>query len=105
MYNLISEQWQKFIDKGCIPVFDMMMSDGRYLLIELTLLPEGGIMFEFDTDKYETYFSGDVLWYAEGSYILPFDEFNTESLAYYLQKVYDEVVEGFLIPNNLDKSN
>ncbi len=100
MYNMITEQWKKMIDKGMVPVFEIDTNDGP-LIVDLELIENDGIVFDFDSEMNETYFSGDVETFGVGSYILPFDEYNTESLDNYLQQVYNEIVEGYLLPNDL----
>lgn len=102
MFNMITEQWQKMIDKGMIPIFEMDTKEGP-MIVDLELVEEKGVRFVFDTKLRDTYFSGGItkFKFANHSFLLPFDEFNTDSLDDYLEKVYDEIVEGYLIPNNL----
>lgn len=58
-----------------------------------------GLFLSFDLSLGQTFFSGEVIELETGI-VIPFDEY-FEDLDYYLQKAGEEIIEGYLIPNNL----
>ena len=78
-------------------------SDGDYLTVDIELI-SSGVLFTMDAVTCE-----DDLWFSDSivqdgnEFIMPYDEY-FEDLDYYLQEIDREVIEGYLIPNNLFKS-
>ena len=96
MNNLI-EEFNKM--KG-MPIFELEIINDEYLLVDLSI-DEKGIHFEFD-DELPTFFGGEIIKVQDGAYLMPFDEPEyLQSLHYYLQCIYDNLTEGYLLPNNL----
>lgn len=96
-------EWDSMLDRGTMPVFEFRIAEDKYLDVNLNFLDltvNGGIYFEFDEMDKLTFFSGKVKKHGSGYYI-PFDKY-FESLQYYLEECYNEMMEGFLIPNQLD---
>lgn len=98
MSNL-KEQLQQAIEK-CSGIFGeyKISDDNDYLLVEISSFKEG-IFISADFEK-PTFFSGDVRTDSEGFY-LPFEPDYFEDLQYYLEQIQQEIMEGYLLPNNL----
>lgn len=95
----IRDQWASMTT---IPVMEFSLPDGEYLTVELSLndnIYNPSIDFEFDTDGKSTWFSGEVEG-KNGSHRIRITQFS-QSLDCLVQDVYGEVLEGFIIPNNL----
>lgn len=96
------EQWQESINSGIMPVFEIQTGAGEWLLVELSFLDlkvNGGLFFSFDCEDKPKFFSGNVKKYR-GGYLIPFS-CHFDRLDHYLEKCYDEILEGYLIPNDL----
>lgn len=96
-------EWDSVVARGRCTLFEFNIGENDWLEVNLNFLDlkvNGGLYFEFDLMDYPTFFSGNVKKYQSGYYI-PFCKYN-ESLQYYLEECYNELVEGFLIPNQLD---
>lgn len=105
----IIDQFNEMLNNTIIPVFEFELTNGEYLTVDLTICEiEGfqGVGFSFDTMGLDTYFDGEILFpYGEDQpyFVLPYNEYE-ESLQYYLEMIYASVNEGFILPNNLDRS-
>lgn len=114
----INNQWQAMINSGRIPVMEYKMSNGDWLVVDINLPAnysrkagddnakwERGecanyLTFSFDQDNKPAFFDGCIKG-DNGEYRYPLDEC-FDSLDYYLQEINQNIIEGFLIPNNLD---
>ena len=98
--NSIRQQWEKMISSGTMPLFEIELGDGDYLIVDLQLSDDNkAIQFSFDHDAEKTFFSGNVIK-ADNGYQVLIDEY-TDSMSVYLDQVYQEITEGYLLPNNL----
>ena len=95
----IVEQFEEMLRRGTLPCFEFQTSEDDYLLVNLEVTEEG-IEFSFDSDDKPVYFDGDIIVINDNRYIVPFDEYLTD-LVFYIERVHDNIVEGFLIPNDL----
>ena len=98
--NSIRQQWEKLISSDRMPLFEIDLGNDDYLIVDLQLTADNkAIQFSFDHDAGKTFFSGNVIK-ADNGYQVLIDEY-TDSLSVYLDQVYQEVTEGYLLPNDL----
>ena len=98
--NSVRHQWEKMISSGTMPLFEIDLGNSDYLIVDLQLTADNSaLQFSFDHDADKTFFSGNVIKVDNGYQIL-IDEY-TESLDAYLEQVYQEVTEGYLLSNNM----
>lgn len=106
----ISQEWQAMLERGIIPLFEIELKDGEYLLVDLELcdVPDQANIFEvqkeirfsFDSMNLKTWFSGNIKTYHDCRFALPITEYD-DSLDELLEAVMQEITEGFILPNNL----
>ena len=97
-YAHLENQWNKMLASSTIPCFEFKLPPGEYLLVEISFR-NNGLLFNFDENGLKTRFSGNVVK-SEGGYKIKFDAC-FDNLDYYLQEIYAEVMEGFIIPNDI----
>lgn len=96
----VCEEWREMIAKGTIPCFEFKTQVDEYLIVDISIAEDGKyLFFSFDVDGRPTWFSGAVDIETENTFGLPID--NDFSLDGHLQQIHDEIVEGYLLPNNL----
>ena len=97
----IRYQWEVMIRSGRIPVIEYQISEDDYLIVDIELSDDNtGLLFSFDKDPlYDTHFSGEVVKVLN-NYQLNIDEY-CNKLDIYLQQINLEIIEGYLLPNNL----
>lgn len=106
MSNAIKQQWQQMINRGTMPLFEIQITESDYLLVDLSLTDDG-IRFSFDTSPIAPYnvlpvsFDGEIIQLGEGVYVLPFESACSDGLDSLLEMIYENITEGFLLPNNL----
>lgn len=84
--------------KSCGGIFaEYEIREDDYLLVNFEPL-DHGIKFSFCID-HQTFFSGEIEKTCTG-FIIPFDEY-TENLDSYFELADLEIMEGYLLPNNL----
>ena len=94
-------QWN---DSTLIPVIEYKLSNGEYLVVDVSVWnPESnrakkGFCFDFDDFGLKTRFSGEVKKRG-GCFFIEFDD--CFSLDEEIQRIDEEITEGFLLPNNL----
>lgn len=110
-YSKLAEQ---FASMNKMPLFEIAMVDDEYLLVNLAIKYKAsktgsqypvGINFSFDQrqpvapyNNLPVFFDGTITG-KNGYYFYPFDD--CFSLDEHLQEIHSNIVEGFLIPNNL----
>lgn len=98
-------------------LFEIAMVNDNYLLVDLSIATRKGksnsvypigLYFDFDQRSPDSpyndlpvFFDGKIKKLSSGNYLYPFDD--CFSLDEHLQEIYANVVEGFLVPNNLYK--
>jgi len=98
----IKEAHDQFIGKGGLFLFELEILNDEYLLVDLTLTDKG-ILFEADFIK-PVSFDGDIIPQGNNVFLCPFDySYELETLDHYLQEINNNILEGYLIPNNLYK--
>ena len=104
----LNEQFQNMLNRNIMPLFEIEMSNGEYLIVDIELREkEGrkgydGVRFSFDQNNLKTYFDGDTVKLGDGVYLIKYDEC-FDNLDTYLEMIMDNITEGFLIPNDLFK--
>lgn len=103
-------QWENMLKSGKIPCFEFELKDGEYLLVDLELrdVPNQAnirnvqkeICFSFDYMQLPTWFSGNVKQYHDCKFSLLIEDQDT-NLDQVLELVYEEIVGGFIVPNDL----
>lgn len=95
----IYNQWQAMLNYGKIPCFEISLNNGDYLLVDINYT-EGNdyISFSFD-DSLPVWFDGGIKKHG-GEYRVMLDEC-FDNLNSYLQLIYDNILEGYILPNNL----
>lgn len=106
----ISQEWQAMLNCGKMPLFEIKLKDGEYLLVDLELCDnpdqanitnvQKEIYFSFDSMNLKTWFSGNIKEYHDCRFALPITEFD-DSLDELLEVVMQEISEGFILPNDL----
>lgn len=95
----INSQWQTMLNYGKIPMFEIELSNGDYLLVNIDYTQGNDyISFSFD-DSLPVFFDGELKKHG-GEYRVMLDDC-FESLDSYLQLIYNNILEGYIIPNDL----
>ena len=95
----ISTQWQAMLNYGRIPLFEIELSNGDYLLVDIDYREgDNYISFSFD-DSLPVFFDGEIKKHG-GEYRVMLDECFS-SLDSYLEIIYNNIIEGYIIPNDL----
>lgn len=95
----IYNQWQAMLNCGKIPLFEIELSNGDYLVVDINYTKgDEYISFSFD-DSLKTWFDGDIKKHGGQYRILLDDCFN--NLNSYLETIYNNIIEGYIIPNDL----
>ena len=99
----IYNQWQDMLNYGKIPMFEIELINGDYLLVDIDYR-EGDdyISFSFpsfDNDCLPVFFDGEIKRHGS-QYRVMLDPY-FESLDSYLELIYNNIIEGYIIPNDL----
>ena len=95
----IYNQWQVMLNYGKIPMFEIELNNGDYLLVDIYYSKDNDyISFSFD-DSLPVFFDGEIKKHGGGYRIMLDDCF--DNLDSYLQLIYDNIIEGYIIPNDL----
>lgn len=95
----INSQWQAMLNYGKIPCFEIGLNNGDYLLVDVNYTQgDDFITFSFD-DSFPVFFDGDIKKHG-GSYRVMLDDcfYNLDG---YLQFIHENILEGYIIPNDL----
>lgn len=95
----INQQWQDMLKNGKIPCFEIELSNGDYLIVDIVYRQgDDFISFSFD-DSFPVFFDGEIKKHG-GNYHVMLDPY-FESLDSYLELIYNNIIEGYIIPNDL----
>ena len=95
----ISTQWQAMLNYGRIPLFEIELSNGDYLLVDIDYREgDNYISFSFD-DSLPVFFDGEIKKHGSQYHIMLDECFS--SLDSYLEIIYNNIIEGYIIPNDL----
>jgi len=99
---------------GCFAEYGIIGDD--YLLVDFDIASDhqckkygigSGIFVSFDNNNLPLHFSGEVVTIDDpdliNGFIVPFDPEYFESLDHYLELIAQEIIEGYILPNNLDR--
>lgn len=95
----IKDQFNAMLESGKITAMEYPTSENDWLLVDIGISDQG-VTFSFDSDNKNTFFEGEIVQYNDCYFCLPFDEY-FKDLDYYLQMINDNIIEGFLLPNDL----
>ena len=95
----INSQWQAMLNYGRIPCFEIELSSGDYLIVDIDYTQGNEyISFSFD-DSLPVFFDGEIKKHG-GNYHVMLDEC-FDNLDSYLELIYNNIIEGYIIPNDL----
>ncbi len=95
----ISEQRQAMPRRGIIPMFEIGLSNGDYLLVDIDYQAGNNyISFSFD-DSFPVFFDGEIKKHGNEYRVMLDDCF--DNLDSYLELIYNNIMEGYIIPNDL----
>ena len=95
----INSQWQAMLNYGKIPMFEIELNNGDYLIVNIDYQAGNNyISFSFD-DSLPVFFDGEIKKHS-GEYRVMLDEC-FDNLDSYLQFIYDNIMDGYIIPNDL----
>jgi len=80
-------------------MFEIELSDGDYLLVDIDYTQgDEYISFSFD-DSLPVFFDGEIKKHGSNYHVMLDDYF--DSLDSYLELIYNNIMEGYIIPNDL----
>ena len=95
----IYNQWQSMLNYGKIPMFEIALNNGDYLVVDINYAQDDDhISFTFD-DSLPVFFDGEIKKHGGGYRIMLDDCF--DSLDSYLETIYNNIMEGYILPNDL----
>jgi len=95
----INNQWQSMLNYGKIPMFEIELSNGDYLIVDIDYREgDNFISFSFD-DSLPVYFDGEIKKHGREYHVI-LDEY-FDNLDSYLELIYNNILEGYIIPNDL----
>ena len=95
----IYNQWQAMLNYGRIPCFEIELSNGDYLIVDIDYQAGNNyISFSFD-DSLPAYFDGEIKKHGS-EYRVMLDEC-FDNLDSYLELIYNNIMDGYIIPNDL----
>jgi len=95
----IYNQWQDMLNYGKIPCFEIELSNGDYLLVDIDYQAGNNyISFSFD-DSLPVFFDGEIKKRGAEYHVI-LDEY-FDNLDSYLELIYNNIIEGYIIPNDL----
>ena len=105
----MSGQWDNMITRGVMPLMEYQTGEDDYLIVNIELHHNKRCMwFEFNIDPVQAdkvWFSGDVKPYNRNKKVNSWFKLYVDpcfdSLDCYLQQIDQEIVEGYLLPNDL----
>ena len=97
----ITTQFVEMVNAGRMPIFEMA-AGSTWLLVDLSIDVNVGMIFSFDTNDMPVSFDGDIIELSKNQFALPFDEYTTKDGM--LEMIYDNVQDGFISYNNLQNN-
>jgi len=95
----INSQWQTILNYGRIPLFEIALNNGDYLIVDIDYREgDNFISFSFD-DSLPVFFDGEIKKHGSQYHVMLDDCFS--SLDSYLELIYNNIIEGYIIPNDL----
>ena len=97
--NTIKKQFEDMLARGVMPIIELELADGEYLLVNLDVT-DSGVEFSFDSGGLPVSFYGDIETIHSNRYLLPLDSY-VDSLDSYFETINGNLYEGFILPNGL----
>ena len=97
--QIIKQEFNDMLGRGIIPCFEFEIINDEYLKVDIEI-NDNGILFSFDSDNKRVAFDGIIQIIDDNHYLLPFDEY-IDHLDQYLEMINDNIIEGYLIVNDL----
>jgi len=95
----IYNQWQSMLNYGRIPMFEILLNNGDYLVADVNYTQgDDFISFSFD-DSLPVFFDGEIKKHGSQYHVMLDECFS--SLDSYLELIYNNIIEGYIIPNDL----
>jgi len=95
----IYNQWQSMLNYGKIPMFEIELNNGDYLIVGIDYTQGNDyISFSFD-DSLTVFFDGEIKKHGSQYHVMLDPYF--ESLDSYLELIYNNIIEGYIIHNDL----
>jgi len=95
----IYNQWQSMLNYGKIPMFEIELNNGDYLIVGIDYTQGNDyISFSFD-DSLTVFFDGEIKKHGSQYHVMLDPYF--ESLDSYLEIIYNNIIEGYIIHNDL----
>jgi len=95
----INSQWQAMLNYGRIPLFEIELSSGDYLIVDIDYTQgDDFISFSFD-NSLPVFFDGEIKKHGSQYHVMLDECFS--SLDSYLELIYNNIIEGYILPNNL----
>ena len=95
----IFTQWLAMLNYGKIPCFEILLNNGDYLVVDIEYTQgDDFISFSFG-DSLPVFFDGDIKKHGGSYHVMLDDCFN--NLDSYLQLIHENILEGYILPNNL----
>ena len=95
----INSQWQEMLNYGKIPLLEILLNNGDYLVVDVNYTQgDDFISFSFD-DSLPVFFDGEIKKRGGSYHVILDDCFN--NLDNYLEIIYGNILEGYILPNNL----
>lgn len=95
----IYNQWQDMLNYGRIPLFEIALNNEDYLTVDIDYVQgDDFISFSFD-DSLPVFFDGEIKKHGSQYHVMLDECFS--SLDSYLQLIYENILEGYIIPNDL----
>jgi hypothetical protein len=107
VYSTIKAQFDAMLQRGVIPCFEFERdSNGsvEWFIVDIDV-SEKGVEFSFDQDGYACFFDGEIVG-SDNFYCVPFDDAqyrinDNTSLDQYLELIHSNIIDGYLIANNI----
>lgn len=95
----IFTQWQAMLNYSKIPCFEILLNNGDYLTVDIDYTQgDDFISFSFD-DSLSVFFDGDIKKHGSSYRVMLDDCF--DNLDSYLQLIHENILEGYIMPNDL----
>jgi hypothetical protein len=107
IYSTIKAQFNAMLQRGTIPCFEFERDNNgsvEWFIVDIDV-SEKGVEFSFDQDGKPCFFDGEIVG-SDNFYCIPFEDAqyrinDNTSLDQYLELIHSNIIEGYLIPNNI----
>ena len=96
----IYEQFQEMLSKGRLPLMEFELNTGDFLSVGI-MVEQGHTSVSADFLGLPTWFDGELEQMVENCYEIKEEDYPSDTLDHLLEFIHANILEGFLIPNNL----